>query len=165
MRTTALIVSLSCASAFAQGSAVADAGLSPDEVAVLMRRWYAAWDAKDVAAQSALEHPAFELQQVGIPVLTAKQVGQLATVTTSVTLSRTFKDEHVTKVEATAVYRGEMTISLRNVANVTGSYVNQVTATWVKDAGGWKLLHLETIPGGIEGERERWNEEYRKGTV
>lgn len=165
MRTAAVIVSLSCASALAQASAVADAGLSPDEVAVLMRRWYAAWDAKDVAAQSAMEHPAFELQQVGIPMLTANQVGQLATVNTSVTLSRTFKDEHVARVEATAVYRGEMRVSLRNVANVMGSYVNEVTATWVKEAGGWKLLHLQTIPGGIEGERERWNEEYRKGTL
>lgn len=159
------MLALICSTAaFAGGSATPDAGLSSDEVAVLMRRWYSAFDAKDTATMEALEHGKFEIQSIGVPPIGAKQASQLAAVTTITVLTRTFANEHVTKLPNVAVYRGEMSVTQMN-AGTSGSNVSAVTATWEKEADGWKLLHLERIPGGIDGQRERWNEAYRLGTA
>jgi SAM-dependent methyltransferase len=150
--------------AFAADSTTPDAGLSSDEVAVLMRGWYSAFDARDTARMEALEHPNFEMEVMGFPGLTAKQVSQLSTVTTTTILTRTFAKEHVTRLPNVAIYRGETSVTQKNVAGTFGSIVSAVTATWEKDSDGWKLLYLERIPGGIDGQRERWNEAYRLGT-
>jgi SAM-dependent methyltransferase len=159
------MLALVCSSAaFGAGSTTPDAGLASDEVAVLMRRWYSAFDAKDTATLEALEHPKFEMQVMGIPAISAKQVSQISTVTTTTVLTRTFSDEHVVKLPSVAVYRGEVSVTQKNAAGTFGSNVSAVTATWERDSDGWKLLHLERIPGGLEGTRERWNEVFRVGT-
>jgi len=159
------LLALVCSSAaFAAGTTTPDAGLATDEVMALMRRWYSAFDAKEAGAREALEHPKFEMQIMGIPPLSAKQVSQISTVTSITVLTRTFSDEHVTKLPSVAVYRGEMSVTQKNVAGTLGSSVSAVTAIWERESDGWKLLHLERIPGGLDGSRERWNEVFRLGT-
>jgi ketosteroid isomerase-like protein len=128
-----------CSAAFAGGTATPDPGLSSDEVAVLIQRWFSAFDAKDTATMEALEHAKFEMESMGIPAFSGNQVSQLAAVTSMTVLTRTFADEHVTKLPNVAVYRSEMSVTLRNAAGTSGSSESAVTATWEKESDGWKL--------------------------
>ncbi|MBA3393967.1 MAG: class I SAM-dependent methyltransferase [Deltaproteobacteria bacterium] len=79
--------------------------------------------------------------------------------------SRTCKDERVFRGPNVAIYVGACVEQIPAHADSPSTiYEGWETIAWVPEGGVWKVAHWQGQKGGIEAEREDWNEAYRKST-
>ncbi len=79
--------------------------------------------------------------------------------------SRTCKDERVFRGPGVAIYVGSCSEQIPANADMPAtSYEGWETIAWVPEGGAWKVAHWQGQKGGIEAEREDWNEAFRKST-
>jgi 2-polyprenyl-3-methyl-5-hydroxy-6-metoxy-1,4-benzoquinol methylase len=140
-----------------------DAGAAPDELAQLTRQWFAAYDARDVAQMSALESPQFEMQNTAVHG-DAARVHDIARSSTLVIEGREYSRESTRLTNEAGLYRADLKVTQHNVLQTKVTLVQTATAVWSKTPVGWKLFHLDLVPGGEEATREYWNERYRAQT-
>jgi SAM-dependent methyltransferase len=77
--------------------------------------------------------------------------------------SRTWKDERVYASEASAIFIGEAIEHVpaegeRKAVDI--DYWN--TVVWARDGATWKVVHWQLQQGGLDAERELWNERFRQ---
>ncbi len=79
-------------------------------------------------------------------------------------MSRTWKSQQVHLGHGTATFIGEAVVSL--VMDDAGSpmtFDGWNTLVWVREGLDWKVAHWQWQKAGLDADRDRWNEEYRRG--
>jgi hypothetical protein len=79
--------------------------------------------------------------------------------------TRTWNDEHVFLSATVAVFVGESVEHIR--AEADRKPIDQEgwhTLVWVPDGPTWKIAHYQWQKGGIDVERDTWNERFRQST-
>ena len=79
--------------------------------------------------------------------------------------TRTWKDESVFISPAAAVYIAEGVEHIPAEGDAKAlDRAGWHTLIWVQEGGSWKIVHYQWQKGGLDAERDFWNERYRQGT-
>ena len=79
--------------------------------------------------------------------------------------TRTWNDESVFVSPGAAVYIAEGVEHIPAEGDAEAlDRAGWHTLIWVPDGGSWKIVHYQWQKGGLDAERDFWNERYRQGT-
>jgi ubiquinone/menaquinone biosynthesis C-methylase UbiE len=140
----------------------------PDEAAVIAKSHalFEALDRPDLAAFQAAVGPGFTLFErqrlFDVGFLTKGITGRLERKAPS--SSRSCKRERVYRNAGALVYLGTCVEQEPKDGGGTTESEGWNTVVWVRDGADWKAVHWQWQKGGIEAERELWNETLVTGT-
>lgn len=144
----------------------AAAAPAPDDAAALaaVHRFFAAVDRRDPALFREVTTAGFFLFEDGRVMAGDKLAGMWKT-STRPPRTRTCGSETLRRNRGALVYVGDCSEKLAAAdERLPETFQGWNTVVLVPEAGGWKVALWQWTRSGIEGERVRWNDAYRRGT-
>jgi SAM-dependent methyltransferase len=172
MRAQALVFScfLACGTAHKPLDSAVQSSAPPMDDATLKaksHRFFDAFDRLDVRSIADAIGPGFVWFEYGrfVDRETILKIVQTRIDRHAAAHSRTWSNERTYIGESSAVFIGD---AVEHVPAEGGAEAFDKegwnTLVWVRDGGAWKLAHWQWQKGGIDAEREVWNERFRHPT-